>query len=484
MEKENIKIRKKDCEIIKKVQLTGDILVPDTKPDIINIIGKSGMGLLKKEEILDSKIRLEGSWNGTIIYLSDLGETKSLNVNLDFFDNIENEKIKSNDDIEYSINQSNVEVRILNERKINVEVFLEIVVYDYKIEEIDVISGFDSDNDIQKLEKNINIKEFLTSSFTSTPVNEDVNFSEQGKNIEILKKDIFIANIEKKISYNKILSKAEAVINILYVCDNEIKSFKTSIPLMSFLEVENVKEENIIDLKYYIKKFIVSDMIYDKGILNLDIEYEVFCNIYNKKEITVIQDLYSLNNDIKYSKKYINMECIEDKNNEIFEYNEKIGIEDLKIIYDYSYVLNKKDNQNSIECVLVLNVYYCKTENSNLMQKSLEIPFIINKGVDISNLEIESCELKNINEEYVCNFKIKSIEDIKYEDVALLNECEIVECPNKENYAMTIYFVKPNDTIWNIAKNFKVSQENLMKLNNLSNPENIIPGEKLYIMRG
>lgn len=486
MEKENIKIRKKDCELIKMVQLAGDILVPDTKPDIINIIGVNGFGIVKKEEIMDARIRLEGSWNGTLIYLSDLGETRTLDINLDFLDNIENEKIKSSDDIEYVIKPSNVEVKILNERKINVEIIFEMLVYDYKIEEIDMISKLDDDSNIQKLEKTMIIKEFLINSFTKTAVSEDANISDQGKNIEILKKDICISNVEKKISYNKILAKAEAEVRILYLCENEIKKFKYNVPIMSFLEVENVNEENLIDLKYDIKRFIVSDTVTEKGMLNFDIEYEITCNVYNKKEITVIEDLYCLNNDIKYSKKYVNMECVDNSNNEIIEYSEKIGIEDLKNVYDYNYYLKriKSSNLNTIEAILGLDIFYCKNENTSLIQKCIEIPFIINNVSNECNFEIESCEINSINEEYICNFKIKCIKNIRYEDIAILSECEIVECPNKENYSMIIYFVKPNDTIWNIAKTFKVSQDNLIKLNNLSNPENIMPGEKLYIMRG
>ena len=198
MEKENIKIRKKEFELSKKIQITGDILVPDTKPDIINIIGANGIEIIKKIDVSDSRIRFDGCWNGTVIYLSDLGETKSLNINLDFSDVVENEIIKSNDDIEYTINKNNIDVRILNERKISVEISLEVIVYDYKIEDIEIISQLDDSDDIQKLEKYITVKEFVNSAVTKTSANDDVNFLEQGKNVEILDKDIYVSNVEKK----------------------------------------------------------------------------------------------------------------------------------------------------------------------------------------------------------------------------------------------------------------------------------------------
>ena len=48
---------------------------------------------------------------------------------------------------------------------------------------------------------------------------------------------------------------------------------------------------------------------------------------------------------------------------------------------------------------------------------------------------------------------------------------------------MIVYFVKKGDTIWSIAKKFKVYMENIIKLNNLENPDKINVGDRLYIMR-
>ena len=47
---------------------------------------------------------------------------------------------------------------------------------------------------------------------------------------------------------------------------------------------------------------------------------------------------------------------------------------------------------------------------------------------------------------------------------------------------MIVYVVKPNDTLWSIAKKNKTTIENIKLLNNLEN-NNIKQGEKLYIER-
>ena len=74
-----------------------DCIVPDIKPDILNVISNSGIVCIYKKEILDGKIRLDGTVNTYIMYLADSeeNEVRSLNTNLDFTQIIDVEKAKS-----------------------------------------------------------------------------------------------------------------------------------------------------------------------------------------------------------------------------------------------------------------------------------------------------------------------------------------------------------------------------------------------------
>jgi len=46
---------------------------------------------------------------------------------------------------------------------------------------------------------------------------------------------------------------------------------------------------------------------------------------------------------------------------------------------------------------------------------------------------------------------------------------------------MVIYFVKPGDTLWKIAKHFKSRVEDIARVNNIENENVIHPGQQLYI---
>ena len=67
--------------------------------------------------------------------------------------------------------------------------------------------------------------------------------------------------------------------------------------------------------------------------------------------------------------------------------------------------------------------------------------------------------------------------------ISIIEDVEIKENQEDNEYKMFMYFVKQGDTIWNIAKKFKVSINDILKLNELENPDKINIGDRLYIMR-
>ena len=88
--KETIKINKIICEKKEQIVVQGDMIVPDSKPDILNTINIDGNICIYKKEVMDGKLRLEGNIVSYIMYLAD-GEKnnlRGLNTTLDFSETI------------------------------------------------------------------------------------------------------------------------------------------------------------------------------------------------------------------------------------------------------------------------------------------------------------------------------------------------------------------------------------------------------------
>lgn len=85
-EKENVCINQIIGQKRAETLVEGDVIVNDVKPDVLNIISANGIACVYKKEVMDGKIRLDGSINTYVIYMADSEDStvRSLNTVLDF----------------------------------------------------------------------------------------------------------------------------------------------------------------------------------------------------------------------------------------------------------------------------------------------------------------------------------------------------------------------------------------------------------------
>ena len=123
MKKEKIEIQKLICEKRENINVQGDMIVPDSKPDILNTINTNGIIAINKKEVLNGKIRIDGSVNTYIMYLSDGNESsiRSLNTTLEFTENFIISECTENMMADTEIKIKSIECKVLNGRKINIK---------------------------------------------------------------------------------------------------------------------------------------------------------------------------------------------------------------------------------------------------------------------------------------------------------------------------------------------------------------------------
>ncbi len=77
-----------------------------------------------------------------------------------------------------------------------------------------------------------------------------------------------------------------------------------------------------------------------------------------------------------------------------------------------------------------------------------------------------------------------SLKMIKNDKIKLVKSMERCECQDSENDGMKkyiIYFVQSGDTLWNIAKRYHTTVDDIVSNNNIPDPDKIFPGQKIKI---
>ena len=124
---------------------------------------------------------------------------------------------------------------------------------------------------------------------------------------EIMKTSVDIVNVESKISYNKVLAKADVIIKIMYLTeDNRINTVESKIPVMGFVDIANVTDENICNIKNELKNLVIKPNNVEEHSIYVEAEIEFNLFVYQNKSLELIQDLYSPSMSLNANCKKVN----------------------------------------------------------------------------------------------------------------------------------------------------------------------------------
>ena len=305
--RENVCVNHIVAQKTETVMVEGDSIIPDIKPDIINAISTSGIVCIYKKEINEGKVRLDGSVDTYVMYLGDSDENsvRSINVNLDFTQVIDIQNAMPDMDLETNAKLKNIECKVINGRKVSIKAFIEIGVKVTSKEDIDIISSVNSKG-MQTLNKSIDINSVVGRGSTKVYAKDTLIIDNIDNLSEIMKAELNITNRDIKISYNKVLAKSELNVKIMYLTDdNRINSVESTIPVMGFIDIENVTEENICNTQYEIKNVVIKPNNTEEHSIYVEAEIEICCEIFKNQEINVIQDLYNPNTNVVFTQKQI-----------------------------------------------------------------------------------------------------------------------------------------------------------------------------------
>lgn len=489
MEKNTVVINRKTASNTKVIEINGDVIVPDIKPDIISVINTNGIPYIYKEDVNNGRVRFDGNIDTYVAYLADNGETRSIQTTLTFSDSIEEGNITEKAFAKQNIYLESIEAKVLNERKLSIKASLKVKSEVFEKSEIDITSDFNEIENVQKLKETLNIKSLIGSNKVKTSIKEDISVDNSFVVAEILKTDVEVTNIENKISYNKVLAKADAKVNVVFLSeDGRLGIASSIIPVMSFIDIDKVADNHTCSVDYSIRNMLFKINAKEQHSISCQIDFEVYCDAFEVKTLDVIQDMYGIKNNIEFTKRDVEVQIDGTDCSEIININERILVEDILNICDVSCmprVVSRNKNGNC-ECELVMTFYYEADNRNGLNVKKVTLPFMLKSELMGDDLNF-SVNRKNfsINQEYVnCDIEIlvkacnNSLKRISVIDDVVCNEFE-----EDDEYKMFMYFVKAGDTVWEIAKHFRVCMSDIIKLNNLEHPDKLKVGDRLYIMR-
>ena len=389
-----------------------------------------------------------------------------------------------------------IETKILNGRKINVKVILEVETKVYSNDDISLISNINNLSDIQMLNSTKKVNSLLGKGNTSVSAKDTIGINEEDEIAEIMRVTTKIVNKDTKISYNKILAKADLGVSIMYLTeDGRIKNASCLIPIMGFIDMENISEENVCDLEYSIKNLVIKPNNMDSHSIYVEAIIEIECFAYEEKDINLIEDLYSICEDLSYKQKEITSMSNKCKLKDVCRINETVQVPEMengKLLSTNAVPIISNETLRNGKVIYEgeISLEFIYESMNNIESRSVSIPFnfeIMSQNLD-TNCNINT-SIDVLSDNYLTNgsnidIKIElefNVSSAKNENVNIIDEIETNKCSDANIYSMVIYFVKPGDTLWKIAKKFRTTIQDIASINNIEDVNKLKTGQQLYI---
>ena len=441
------------------------------------------------KQVLEDRVIVDGYVNLKILYLSEEAvgvhcyeQSVPFNKTITLKSDSENHIVDVTSKVEY------INCRAVNQRRVDVRgaISFDSKTFSYETEEIEVD---EYDGTIEQLHEKIlynNVVNTLEKTFTT---NEIITIPcEDNQEIVTLRTEETISIDDYKCIQNKIIVKGQIDFEIVYKenkMDNDIKTYKQSIPFSQILDAENVDENCQCQLTGKTLSCMIDKTENGDNDFSISIYASIYAKCYKIEESNVLVDAYSTKYKTDFEIQNTEFDYIKSLTKEIK--NEKLIFEQMLndgdavsdmfcniIMKDYLI----KDGNAEINCVVDANFIVSNTDESvSMHNKNVTHTFVISAKDFTEN---EMCNIELIKHKAAHNINGKIIElkieaefcviAIERREIKFINKVNVNKEEEKENddtSSLTIYYGDKNEKIWDIAKRYNTNVNEIMKQNSI-----------------
>ncbi|MDF2523237.1 MAG: peptidoglycan-binding protein LysM [Clostridiales bacterium] len=513
--KDSIRVSQLIGEESNQTVIENDIIVPDVKPDVANILLSDGDIFVNSAEAMQDKILINGTICYKILYVSDNaeGEIKSIVNNSSFSYAIDVQNARQGMKCLTNCEIEHIECDILNGRKIGVKAILAVSGKVYTVIEQEITRDLGGLDDIQVLRDKTEMNAYIGDVNIGCTVKENMEVPAGKPTIrEILRNDVKISGKDFKVGENRIIAKGEINVATLYIGDDEegsIQFMEHEIPFTQFIDLDGVDESSICDVDLRI-----SGVQFDAGedndgelrLLNGEFALNMFASAYEKRSIEVIEDAYSPFVNVILEKEIFRSEEVAAENHGQVAIKDNLYVEENQPeITELFNVISKPslseckvmDDKVIVEGVVKNSLLYLANDNEQpIYCNQQDIPF--KQAVDVKglkadmgcevSLEIDHCNYsmltgREVEIRLVVMVSVKAFANISIPLIARVSESAIENKKFASRPSITIYFAQPGDTLWKIAKKYYITIDDIQNANNLTERDSILTGQQIIIPR-
>ena len=455
---------------------TSENIVPDTLPDIAEIIDADGMAILRGKDLSDGRISISGMVFGYILYRSEDGGVIRMPVQLPMAAHWDNSAVSQSCRSVVKLSVSSFEGRIINSRKLLIRAEIAISAVIYHMESCEYTHGAECSqlellNDVVKFSHVSSVGE---RTFT---ISEELQLPPSKPQIvNVLKYRANLCCSEVKAVGSRLVVKGNAQLYLVYKGDggDELCGAEFTVP---FSQIYDTDSENDITASnaalmitgIYVEANEVSGEPTNKIRIEIGAVAQ-FC-AWSESSINCLCDAYSTRNEISMNllSTKIKESKIKDNSQASVSVLLNIAAQPKNIIDAYAYMGKQRAENDVFIWPITARVIY-ENDDGKVFAASgnCELKCNAEYGVHI-DVAVDEVAAKSVSGGIELNISAKYL-TINEDEIGFATPDEIVindECEKdiSKSPSVVVFKADGNTSLWSMAKQFNTTIETIKEAN-------------------
>ena len=485
----------------------GDVIVPDSKPDIHTILQVTATPHISDVDVLAGRISVQGMVDFTILYRPDGDPSKveSIPATFPFAETLEDSALSSDMTVSVRLATESAVGKLQNSRKLSVCAKIQLTLSADCAKEADAICQIpEQEESVEYLSAEVETCHLCIGTFCPFGMEEVLDVPSGNPAIsEIHAMDVCISPGESKAIQNKIVWKATALITTIYTgSDESVSMMEHEIPITEILDVADMEEDMIFGVDPNLES-IAYRLEGDNRQIAVSIQWKIGIAAWKTETLSCITDAYCPRKNFQAETGTLPISC------PIAEREENISRRETLVLSEseppISRILNCRaepvilrtqvgDGYVDVEGKLLTSIlYFAEGEEESIASIGREIPFTerINlpsakEGMraDVSSTLTHVSYTMVSREEVECRFNLLlTIFVIAEKSIPYLADAKITDETPSNRPSVIISFAGEGDTLWSIAKNYNIPMDDLLAANDIKEDTPVIGGMQFLIPR-
>lgn len=514
LRKEKIFMKKNTGKSQLQITLEEDLNVPDSKPDVEKIITVDGMVEIIEKNAVNGKLLLKGILHFDMLYISHESEqpVHSIQGKLEFDEMIHMDHITENSDVRVKWDLEDLNISLINSRKISVKSLLALKCSAWELYEEDFTADVDENQRCQCKYDTMDVTELKIDKRDLLRIKESFYLPSGKPNIyQVLYQHISLQGMEIRPMEGQILVRGEMHVFVLYNTREEgeqVSYYQGEQPFHSTLSCEGCTEHMILQMDYSVQNKelqIKEDQDGEERLLEADLALNLNFSLYEEKPVKYLQDLYATDKEIRLGMEKVSYRHLAIKNNTQKRITEQILLETPK-----NPILQICDSAGSVQVDEILwdgqeilvdgsvavKVLYLGADDAwPVGEIKVNVPFTHkiecvekreNKQYEViprlAQLSVLLLGKDTLEVKMAIDMETIVFESIPMEKIVEVEEEEILPEKIEQMPGIIGYLVQKEEDLWTIAKKYHITVDSICVLNDLENGK-IQEGDKLLLAR-